>query len=141
MPHRALRDFDRLRITRLPHPLYSQDLALCHFWLFETLKRKLEGCTFENPIEMMMTVNPFSARFLLMHLFQCLTNGNADCANASIEAANISKLTNSHRSVLLARENFIARTDLLHRLYMIKGVVFLILLVQIVADIPGIDEF
>jgi hypothetical protein len=40
-PHQALQDFGRLGIARLPHPPYSQDLAPCDFWLFDTLKRKL----------------------------------------------------------------------------------------------------
>jgi hypothetical protein len=52
-----------------------------------------------------------------MCLFQCVTNGNADCANASIEEANIFKLTHSPRWVLFACGNFIARTDFLHPFY------------------------
>jgi hypothetical protein len=51
IPHRAPRDFDRLEITRLLHPPYSQDLALWDFWLFRTQKRKLEGSTFGDPVE------------------------------------------------------------------------------------------
>jgi hypothetical protein len=46
LTHRADDDFDRLGITRLPHPPYSQDLAPYDFWLFGNLKTKLEGNTF-----------------------------------------------------------------------------------------------
>jgi hypothetical protein len=51
IPHRTPRNFDRLGIRRFLHPLYSQDLASCDFWLFGTLKRKLEGSTFGDPVE------------------------------------------------------------------------------------------
>jgi hypothetical protein len=47
IPHQALLDFDRLRIAKLPHQLYSHNLASCNFWLFGMLKRKLERFTFE----------------------------------------------------------------------------------------------
>jgi hypothetical protein len=57
MPHRAPRDFNRLGITRLLHPPYSPDLVLCDFWLFGTLKRRLEGYTFGDPVEVMMAVS------------------------------------------------------------------------------------
>jgi hypothetical protein len=51
--YRALRDFDHLRITRFPHPPYSSDLTPCDFWLFGTLKRKLEEFTFWILIEVL----------------------------------------------------------------------------------------
>jgi hypothetical protein len=44
-PHRAPEHFECLGITRLPHPPYDPDLALCGFWLFGKLKRQLEGDT------------------------------------------------------------------------------------------------
>jgi hypothetical protein len=56
-PHRAPRDFDRLGVVKLAHPPYSQDLALCYFWLFGTLKRKLEGSIFVDQIEVLLAVN------------------------------------------------------------------------------------
>jgi histone-lysine N-methyltransferase SETMAR len=57
MPHHTPRDFDHLGITRLSHPPYSPDLVPCDLWLFETLKRRLEECTFGNPIEVMMAMS------------------------------------------------------------------------------------
>jgi hypothetical protein len=57
IPHRAPRDFDRLGTTRLLHPPYSPDLALCDFWLFGTLKRKLEGSTFGDPVEVLTALS------------------------------------------------------------------------------------
>jgi hypothetical protein len=57
IPHRTPRDFDRLGIPRLSDPLYRQDLVLCDFWLFRTLKRMLEGSTFENESEVLLAVN------------------------------------------------------------------------------------
>jgi hypothetical protein len=56
-PYWALRDIDRLGITRLPHPPCSPDLASCDFWLFDTLKRKLEGSTFGDSIEVLTTMS------------------------------------------------------------------------------------
>jgi hypothetical protein len=56
-PHRALQDFDRLGISRLSDPPYSQDLAPCDFWLFGTLKRKLEKSIFEDQIEVLLAMN------------------------------------------------------------------------------------
>jgi hypothetical protein len=55
--HRAPQDFDHLGIARFLHPPYSQDLAPWDFWLFGTLKRKLEGFTFGHQIEVLLAVN------------------------------------------------------------------------------------
>jgi hypothetical protein len=55
--HQALRDFDRLGITRLSHLPYSPNLAPCDFWLLGTLKRKLEGSMFGDPIEVLIIVS------------------------------------------------------------------------------------
>jgi hypothetical protein len=57
--HRAHDDFDRLGITRLFHSPYSQDLTQCDFWLFGTLKIKLEGKTFTSAMKLMAKVNEF----------------------------------------------------------------------------------
>jgi hypothetical protein len=46
-----------------------------------------------------------------------LMNGSADCVNAWIGEANISKLANSDHSTMFARENRLARKDFLHPLY------------------------
>jgi hypothetical protein len=56
IPNQPLRDLDRLGITRLPHPSYSQDLASCDFELFRMLRTKLEGCKSANSIEVMTEV-------------------------------------------------------------------------------------
>jgi hypothetical protein len=78
------------------------DLVSCDFWLFETLKRKLEESTFENPVEVLTAVSTilstsqhfsallstsqhFSARFLSMNLSHYLINGSADCVNALVD--------------------------------------------------------
>jgi hypothetical protein len=53
---RASQDFGRLGIARFPHPPPSPDLARCDFWLFSKLKRKLEGSTFGDQIEVSRTV-------------------------------------------------------------------------------------
>jgi hypothetical protein len=55
--HRTDDDFDHLGITRSSHPLYSQDLAQCDFWIFGNLKTKLERNTFTNIMELMAKVN------------------------------------------------------------------------------------
>jgi hypothetical protein len=55
--YRAPRDFDPLGITRLLHSSCSPDLAPCDFWLFRTLKRKLEGSTFGDPVEVLTAVS------------------------------------------------------------------------------------
>jgi hypothetical protein len=44
--HRAvvlMKEMDRLRRTRVPHPAYSPDLAICAFYLFGDLKAHLDG--------------------------------------------------------------------------------------------------
>jgi hypothetical protein len=56
-PHWTPQDFDRLGIAKFLHPPYSSNLALCDFWLFGTLKRKLEGSTFGDQIEVLLGVN------------------------------------------------------------------------------------
>jgi hypothetical protein len=58
----------------------------------------------------------FSAIFLLINLFWSLMNRSADCADALIWEANISKLTNSYHSVLFSRENLITGKHFLHAL-------------------------
>jgi hypothetical protein len=63
-PHRALQDFDRLGIARLCHPPYSSGLVPYNFRLFEMLKRKLEGSTFGNQIEMLLAVNTIFSTIL-----------------------------------------------------------------------------
>jgi hypothetical protein len=50
-------NFDRLGVTRLSHPSYSQDLAQCDFWLFGNLKTKLEGNTFTSAMKLMAKVS------------------------------------------------------------------------------------
>jgi hypothetical protein len=57
IPYRAPRDFDCFGITKFLHPSYSQNIAPCYFWLFGTLKRKLEGSTFGDPLEVSTAVN------------------------------------------------------------------------------------
>jgi hypothetical protein len=42
---------------RLPHSPCSPDLVPCDFWLFGTLRRKLEGSTFGNPVEVLTAVS------------------------------------------------------------------------------------
>jgi hypothetical protein len=42
--------YDKIRIKRLPHPPYSQDLASCGFWIFEYLEHCLEGRFFGDDI-------------------------------------------------------------------------------------------
>jgi hypothetical protein len=56
-PHWAPQDFDRLGIARLLHPPDSLDLALCDFWLFGTLEKKLERSAFGDQIEVLPAVN------------------------------------------------------------------------------------
>jgi hypothetical protein len=63
-PHWASQDFHRFRIARFPHPPYSQDLALCDFWLFGTLKRKLEESTFGDQIKVLLAVNTIFSTIL-----------------------------------------------------------------------------
>jgi hypothetical protein len=55
--YRADDHFDRLGITRLPHPTDGPDLAPCDFWLFGNLKTKLEGNTFTVAGQIMAKVN------------------------------------------------------------------------------------
>jgi hypothetical protein len=77
-PHRAPRDFDCLGMTRLIHQLYSPYLALCDFWLFEMLKRKLKGHMFASAIE----VNNILMKIPFNDFILFLMNGSADCVNA-----------------------------------------------------------
>jgi hypothetical protein len=56
-PYRAPRDFDRVGIIKLPHLPYSPNIAPCGFWLFGTLKRKLERFTFGDPVEVLTAVS------------------------------------------------------------------------------------
>jgi hypothetical protein len=56
-PHRALQDFPRLGIARLPHLPHSLNLATCDFWLFGNLSTKLEGNTFVSAMERMAKVS------------------------------------------------------------------------------------
>jgi hypothetical protein len=67
--YQAPRDFDRLAITKFLYPSYSPDLASYDFWLFGTLKRKLEGFTFVNPVEVMTEVNTILRKILLEEFF------------------------------------------------------------------------
>jgi hypothetical protein len=55
--HQADHDFDRLGITRLPHPISRQAVAPRDFWLFGNLKTKLEGNTFTSAGQLMVKVN------------------------------------------------------------------------------------
>jgi hypothetical protein len=66
----------------------------------------------------MTKLNIILSKFLLKNLFWFLMNESADCMNALIEEANISKLINSHHSILFVRDTFIIRKDLLHPLYL-----------------------
>jgi hypothetical protein len=56
-PYQAPRHFDCLGIIRFSHPPYSSDLTPCNFWLFGTLKRKLERSTFRDLIEVLTAVS------------------------------------------------------------------------------------
>jgi hypothetical protein len=38
----------RLRFRHLPHPLYSPDLVICDFYLFDRIKQRLMGVTVVN---------------------------------------------------------------------------------------------
>jgi hypothetical protein len=64
-PHQAPRDFDCFGIKRLSHPPYSPDLVPRNFWLFGMLKRKLEGSTFGDPIEVLNAVSTIRSTILL----------------------------------------------------------------------------
>jgi hypothetical protein len=49
----------RLRCVRIPHPVYSPDLAISDFWLFGRIKRELQGITIdteEDLIEQILTI-------------------------------------------------------------------------------------
>jgi hypothetical protein len=48
-PHLVHSKFGPIDIPRLPHPLDSPDIAPCDFWLFGSLKMKLEGIFFDTP--------------------------------------------------------------------------------------------
>ena len=41
-------NYERLNIEPLQHPQYSQDLAICDFFLFSTAKDHLRGRKFES---------------------------------------------------------------------------------------------
>jgi hypothetical protein len=69
----------------------------------------LEECTFVNPVEVRTAVSTILSKILLMCLFQCVTNGNAYCANELIDEANILKWINSHHSVLFARKKIMGK--------------------------------
>ena len=69
-------------IKTVPHPPYSQDLALCDFWLFP----KLRGCRYETIEEMKeavtkvidtLTQADFHGAFqeLLERFIKCITSG------------------------------------------------------------------
>jgi hypothetical protein len=63
--HRAPRDFDCLGIIKFLYPPYNPDLALCGFWLLGTVKRRLKGYMFEDPVEVMTAVSTFLNKILL----------------------------------------------------------------------------
>jgi hypothetical protein len=54
-----------LGIIRFLYLPYNPDLVLCGFWLFGTLKRRLEGYMFEDPVEVMTAVSTFLSKILL----------------------------------------------------------------------------
>ena len=62
-----------LNVELLPHPPYSPDLAICHFWLFQKLKNKLHGQKYELQQEFRCTLNRHlreMSRDDLQHVFQ-----------------------------------------------------------------------
>jgi hypothetical protein len=69
-PHRATRDFECLRITRLLHLSYSPGITLYDFWLFETLKRKLEGSIFGDPVEVLIAMSTILS---MIHLHEFIS--------------------------------------------------------------------
>jgi hypothetical protein len=51
-PHLADREMRSNNLTRVPHPVYSPDLAPADFWLFGYLKMMLEGHSFQTAEEL-----------------------------------------------------------------------------------------
>jgi hypothetical protein len=63
--HLASEKYDEYGIKRLPHPLYSPDLAPCDFSLFGYPKQSLEGQFFDDDLalevavsEILMSIEP-----------------------------------------------------------------------------------
>ena len=49
-------------IMRIPHPVYSPDIAPCNFWLFGKLKEYLKGKRFDDENELFDTILTFSMK-------------------------------------------------------------------------------
>jgi hypothetical protein len=50
-------ELDNLKLYRIPHPLYSQDLSLSDFWLSGMLKHKIKDREFQTIETIMTTVH------------------------------------------------------------------------------------
>jgi hypothetical protein len=50
-------ELPNLKLDRVPHPPYSQDLSLCDFWLFVMLKQKIKDRVFQMVEEIMIAVH------------------------------------------------------------------------------------
>jgi hypothetical protein len=49
-------ELDNLKLHRVPHPPYSQDLSLSDFWLFGMLKQKIKDRVFQTTEKIMTAV-------------------------------------------------------------------------------------
>ena len=56
----TVQEISNYNIMRIPHPVYSPDIAPCDFWLFGKLKEYLKGKRFDNENELFDTLLTFS---------------------------------------------------------------------------------
>ena len=54
--------FASLRITTLPHPSYSPDVAPCDFYLFGYLKHCIRGLAFADPEALVSAIHNIMAK-------------------------------------------------------------------------------
>jgi hypothetical protein len=50
-------ELDNLKLDHVHHPLYSQDLSPCEFWIFGILKKTIKDRIFQRGEEIMIAVN------------------------------------------------------------------------------------
>jgi hypothetical protein len=77
--------FTSTKLTVIPHPPYSSDLATCEFFLFSKLKLKFKGQCY-NDIEEIQTESQNMMKTLMWNAFQKCFRSWKSCWNRCINA-------------------------------------------------------
>jgi histone-lysine N-methyltransferase SETMAR len=68
-------------MKRAPHPPYSQDLAPCYFYPFGYIKGRLAGASFEEPDQLLQSIDALFTPLKRPHRNACFRSGWTDWRN------------------------------------------------------------